>query len=124
VLLDAGKHKILLNVRLWRTPSSVGRPRKAVDRTLVSAFLSRTGKDGQATRGARLHQVAHASMTSTIFGTKNRQTAPPRFLPIASMSPFLNFMEAIPINKGVAANTYFRAKPLVFRISGADERTE
>src|SRR6059036_1470122 len=38
------------------------RPRKAVNRTLVSAFLSRTDKDGQATRGARLHQVVHPSV--------------------------------------------------------------
>ena len=30
-------------------------------------------------------------------------TEPPRFLPIASMSPDLNLIAAIPIKKGVAA---------------------
>jgi hypothetical protein len=30
-------------------------------------------------------------------------TEPPRFLPMASMSPPLNFIAAIPIKKGVAA---------------------
>ena len=30
-------------------------------------------------------------------------TEPPRFLPMASMSPDLNFRAAIPIKKGVAA---------------------
>ena len=42
-------------------------------------------------------------IVSTIFGTRNNMTEPPRFFPIASMSPDLNFKAAIPIKKGMAA---------------------
>ena len=37
-----------------------------MDRTLVSAFLSRTGKDGQATGGARLRKFFIAAPASTL----------------------------------------------------------
>jgi hypothetical protein len=36
------------------------------------------------------------------MGSRNKQTAPPKFLPMASMSPILNLTLAIPIKKGVA----------------------
>ncbi len=48
------------------------------------------------------YRCAHEIMTSTILGTRNKHTAPPRFLPMASISP-LNLMAAMPIKKGVAA---------------------
>ena len=41
--------------------------------------------------------AAQVIIVSTIFGTKNSITEPPRFLPMASMSPPLNFIAAIPI---------------------------
>jgi hypothetical protein len=47
--------------------------------------------------------AAQVIIVSTIFGTRNSMTEPPRFLPIASMSPDLNLRAAIPIKKGVAA---------------------
>ena len=47
--------------------------------------------------------AAQVIITSTIFGTRNSMTEPPRFLPMASMSPDLNLRAAIPIKKGVAA---------------------
>ena len=47
--------------------------------------------------------AAQLIMTSTIFGTKKSITEPPRFLPMASMSPDLNLSAAIPIKNGVAA---------------------
>jgi len=47
--------------------------------------------------------AAQVIIVSTIFGTRNSMTEPPRFLPMASMSPDLNLSAAIPIKKGVAA---------------------
>ena len=47
--------------------------------------------------------AAQVIIVSTIFGTRNSMTEPPRFLPMASMSPDLNLRAAIPIKKGVAA---------------------
>jgi hypothetical protein len=47
--------------------------------------------------------AAQVIRVSTIFGTRKSMTEPPRFLPIASMSPDLNLRAAIPIKKGVAA---------------------
>ena len=47
--------------------------------------------------------AAQVIIISTIFGTRNSMTEPPRFLPMASMSPDLNLRAAIPIKKGVAA---------------------
>lgn len=41
--------------------------------------------------------AAQVIITSTIFGTRNSMTEPPRFLPMASMSPDLNLRAAIPI---------------------------
>ena len=48
-------------------------------------------------QGWRGYRCAHEIITSTILGTRNRQTAPPKFLPMASMSPPLNLIAAIPI---------------------------
>lgn len=42
--------------------------------------------------------AAQVIITSTILGTRNSITEPPRFLPMASMSPDLNLSAAIPIN--------------------------
>ena len=47
--------------------------------------------------------AAQVIIVSTIFGTRKSMTEPPRFLPMASMSPDLNLSAAIPIKKGVAA---------------------
>ena len=47
--------------------------------------------------------AAQVMIVPTIFGTRKSMTEPPRFLPIASMSPDLNLSAAIPIKKGVAA---------------------
>jgi hypothetical protein len=47
--------------------------------------------------------AAQVIRVSTTFGTRKSITEPPRFLPMASMSPPLNFTAAIPIKKGVAA---------------------
>ena len=51
----------------------------------------------------RSYFAAQVMIVSTIFGTRNSMTEPPRFLPMASMSPLLNLSAAIPIKKGVAA---------------------
>ena len=48
-------------------------------------------------QGRRGYRCAHEMMTSTILGTRNKHTAPPKFLPMASMSPFLNLTLAISI---------------------------
>jgi len=47
--------------------------------------------------------AAQVIIVSTIFGTRKSMTAPPRFLPMASMSPDLNLSAPIPIKKGMAA---------------------
>jgi hypothetical protein len=54
-------------------------------------------------RPAIPYLAAQVIMVSTIFGTRKSMTEPPRFLPMASMSPDLNLRAAIPIKKGVAA---------------------
>jgi len=46
--------------------------------------------------------AAQLVMTSTIFGTKNSITEPPRFLPNASVYSDLNLRAAIPLKKGVS----------------------
>src|SRR5208283_5860237 len=47
--------------------------------------------------------AAQVIIVSTIFGTRKSMTEPPRFLPMASISPDLNLRAAIPIKNGVAA---------------------
>ena len=64
--------------------------------------------------------AAHVINVSTIFGTRKSMTEPPRFLPMASMSPPLNFMAAIPIKKGVAAIIAARLLHLIWNDSDHD----
>ena len=81
-----------LNRRFDSDPRSLDRGRvRVVRKAFLGPFL------------IFCYLAAQVIRVSTIFGTRNSMTEPPRFLPMASMSPPLNFIAAIPIKKGVAA---------------------